>query len=166
LNLGLHYLSGAISFDPVVTKVDPKLASDIVWLDCLLMNVDRTAKNTNMLCWQKELWLIDHGAALYFHHAWENLEQQALRPFTYVKDHVLLPMASALDETDKLFRKILTPVLVESIVSLIPDDWLRRESFFSSIEQHRQAYVQFLNIRIANSAIFVKEAIHAREGII
>ena len=166
LNLGLHYLSGAISFDPVVTKVDPKLASEIVWLDCLLMNVDRTAKNTNMLCWQKELWLIDHGAALYFHHAWENREQQAMRPFIHVKDHVLLPMASALLETDEVFKKILTPQLIDGIVALIPEDWLRGEKFFSSVEQHRNAYAQFLNSRITNSDIFIKEAMHAREAII
>jgi hypothetical protein len=166
LNLGLHYLSGAISFDPVVTKVDARLASGIVWLDCLLMNVDRTAKNTNMLCWQKELWLIDHGAALYFHHNWEDLDQQALRPFTHIKDHVLLSMASELRETDNAFRKILSPALVDSIVSLVPEDWLRSEKYFSSVEQHRRAYAQFLKSRIANSAIFVNEAIHAREAII
>ena len=72
LNLALHYLSGAITFDPVITKVDPWLASQIVWLDCLLTNVDRTPRNTNMLTWNKELWLIDHGASLYFHHSWNN----------------------------------------------------------------------------------------------
>src|SRR5215210_6980099 len=79
LNLGLHYLSRAITFDPVVTTIDAKLASQIVWLDCLVTNVDRTARNTNMLIWNKQLWLIDHGAALYFHHAWKNLDEQGHR---------------------------------------------------------------------------------------
>src|ERR1700743_2662210 len=97
LNLGLHYLSGSITYDPVVNKVDALLASQIVWLDCLLTNVDRTARNTNMLVWQKELWLIDHGAALYFHHFWHNWEEQARKPFVLVKDHVLLPWASRLE---------------------------------------------------------------------
>src|SRR5580658_310302 len=89
LNLGLHYLSGSIAFDPVVNKVDALVASQIVWLDCLLTNVDRTARNANMLVWNKELWLIDHGAALYFHHSWGNWEEQAPRPFLPVREHVL-----------------------------------------------------------------------------
>src|SRR5882762_1285093 len=100
LNLGVHYLSGAITFDPMVTPLPSRLASQIVWLDCLLTNVDRTPRNTNMLVWNKELWLIDHGASLYFHHSMENWEQQALRPFVQVKDHVLLPRAAELEEVD------------------------------------------------------------------
>src|SRR6202000_3173472 len=101
LNLALHYLSGAITFDPVVTRIDPKLASQIVWMDCLLTNVDRTPRNTNMLTWNKELWLIDHGAALYFHHSWDNWQEQATRPFLQVKDHVFLSKASELDAVDE-----------------------------------------------------------------
>src|SRR5476651_1661264 len=115
LNLGLHYLSGAITFDPAVTLVDPKLASQIVWLDCLLTNVDRTARNTNMLTWNKELWLIDHGAALYFHHSWHNWEEQAKRPFVQVKDHVLLPFASELETADTELKAILTPEVIQSV---------------------------------------------------
>ncbi|MEO6851296.1 MAG: HipA family kinase, partial [Mucilaginibacter sp.] len=124
LNLGLHYLSGAITFDAAVTTVDPKLASQIVWLDCLLTNVDRTPRNTNMLTWNKELWLIDHGAALYFHHSWDNWEEQAVRPFMQVKDHVLLSKASELDEVDAEFRLILTSERIRSIVALIPNEWI------------------------------------------
>src|SRR5581483_11618883 len=108
LNLALHYLSGALTYDPAVTTLDATLASQIVWLDCLLTNVDRTARNTNMLVWHKELWLIDHGAALYFHHSWQNWKEQALRPFVQVKDHVLLPQAAELPATDARFRAILT----------------------------------------------------------
>src|SRR6476661_1896310 len=100
LNLALHYLSGAIMFDPVITTVDVTLASKIVWFDSFVTNVDRTVRNTNMLMWHKELWLIDHGASLYFHHSWQNFEEQARRPFTQVKDHVLLPQASELDKID------------------------------------------------------------------
>ena len=107
LNLGLHYLSGAISFDPVINRVDEQTASRIVWLDCLLTNVDRSARNTNMLMWNKELWLIDHGAALYFHHSWTNWEEHSIRPFAQVKDHVLLPWASELEKADQEFRAIL-----------------------------------------------------------
>src|SRR6187399_1499503 len=104
LNMGLHYLSGSITFDPIVNKVDPLLASRIVWLDCLITNVDRTARNTNMLFWNKELWLIDHGASLYFHHSGQNWEEQAKRPFVQVKEHVLLTKATELEVVDTDFR--------------------------------------------------------------
>jgi hypothetical protein len=165
LNLGLHYLSGAITFDALVNTVDAKLASQIVWLDCLITNVDRTARNTNMLIWHKELWLIDHGAALYFHHAGQDWEAQSQRPFAPVKDHVLLPRASELDAVDAEFRAILTPELIQQIVSLIPTDWLTNENEGSE-EETRQMYAQFINNRIAHSAIFVQAAQHARKAII
>ena len=166
LNLALHYLSGAITFDPVVTTISPNLASQIVWLDCLVTNVDRTARNTNMLMWHRELWLIDHGAALYFHHSWHNVAEQALRQFVQVKDHVLLYLASELDAVDAAFRQVLTPQRIRSIVSLIPDDWLMDESSPGSADKKRQVYIQFLETRIAHSEIFVKEAKYARETLI
>lgn len=166
LNLALHYLSGSITFDPVVTPVAPTLASQIVWLDCLLTNVDRTARNTNILWWNKQLWLIDHGASLYFHHTWNNWEQQALRPFMHVKDHVLLQQAGELEAVDKIFREILNKERIKSIAALIPDEWLEGETAFASVKEHRQAYISYLNTRIENSEIFVKEAQHARAEII
>jgi hypothetical protein len=162
LNLGLHYLSGAITFDPAVTKVDAKLASQIVWMDCLLTNVDRTPRNTNMLTWNKELWLIDHGAALYFHHSWDNWKEQAVRPFLQIKDHVLLSRASELDVVNGEFKSILTPEVICSIVSLIPDDWIKSE-WLEYPDEVRSVYAQFLETRIAASAVFVEEAKHARE---
>jgi len=162
-NIGLHYLSGSITFDPTVSIIDPLLASKIVWLDCLLTNVDRSYRNTNMLLWHKELWLIDHGASLYFHHSWQNWEEQALRPFTHVKDHVLLPRATELAAVDPGFRSILTLERINNIVSLVPDDWLVTDAPFQSAAEHRNAYIRFLELRIANSAIFLKEAQHARE---
>jgi hypothetical protein len=162
LNLALHYLSGAITFDPLVTTVDATLASQIVWLDSLLMNMDRTARNTNMLIWHEELWLIDHGASLYFHHSWQNWEEQALRPFVLIKDHVLLPFATELEEVNEKFRSILSPELIESIAALVPDEWLTDEYSFESPALHRQAYIHFLNTRIANSDLFVKAAQDAR----
>jgi hypothetical protein len=98
LNLALHYLSGATTFDPVVNKVNEELASKIVWFDCYVTNVDRTVRNTNMLMWHRELWLIDHGASLYGHHSWQTFEEKAKQPFAQAKEHVLLPYASKLDE--------------------------------------------------------------------
>ncbi|WP_018479173.1 HipA family kinase [Pontibacter roseus] len=167
LNLGSHYLSQAITFDPVVTTLDATLASQIVWLDCLVTNVDRTARNTNMLLWKKELWLIDHGAALYFHHSWQNWEEQAKRPFPQIKDHVLLQQATELEEVDAAFRPILTPERLHAILAAIPDEWLTGvDSPFESAAEHRQAYAHFLETRLAHSLTFVKAAQHARETLI
>ena len=164
LNLALHYLSGSITYDPTVTEVDSKLASQVVWLDCLLTNMDRTCRNTNMLIWHKELWLIDHGASLYFHHSWQNWQEKAAQPFLLIKDHVLLPRATELDEINQEFRSLLNDEHITSIANLIPDEWL--EGVFDTAEEHRQAYAEFLKIRIASSAIFVKEAQDARKGFI
>jgi hypothetical protein len=166
LNLALHYLSGSISFDPAVTKVDATLASQIVWLDCLLTNMDRTVRNTNMLWWHKELWLIDHGACLYFHHNPQNWQEQALRPFTLIKDHVLLKQATQLKAVDTAFHSVLTNERIRAIVGLIPDDWLLGDTSFQSTDEHRQMYAQFLETRFANSTIFVKEAQHAANALI
>jgi len=166
LNLALHYLSRAITYDPVVTTVDEKLASEIVWLDCLITNVDRTVRNTNMLMWYRELWLIDHGASLYFHHSWDNWKAQSEKPFIQVKDHVLLPQAAALDNADRHFKTILTNERIGEIVSLIPDSWLVDDSSLDSAEEKRTVYYQFLTNRLSHSAIFVNEAKHAREALI
>ncbi|MFB9079929.1 HipA family kinase [Flavobacterium procerum] len=162
LNLALHFLSGAITFDPAVTTVDAKLASQIVWLDAYITNVDRTFKNTNMLIWHKELWLIDHGACLYFHHSWNNWEQHAKSPFALIKDHVLLPQASLLKEVDAEFKAILTPEILEEIVNTIPQDWLQWEDAEETPEALRNVYLQFLKTRLENSEIFVNQAQNAR----
>ncbi|MBC7901830.1 MAG: aminotransferase class I and II, partial [Gemmatimonadaceae bacterium] len=119
LNLALHYLSGAISFDPVVSKVDSMTASKIVALDSLITNVDRTARNTNMLIWKKELWLIDHGAALYFHHSWSNWEEHARRPFSQIKDHVLLPYADDLAKAAAEIRTLYTKEKIASVTAMV-----------------------------------------------
>jgi hypothetical protein len=166
LNLGLHYLSGSITYDPVVTPLPPLLASQIVWLDCLLTNVDRTARNTNMLIWNKELWLIDHGACLYFHHSWVNWEEQAKRPFAIIKDHVLLPRASELEEVDKVYRPLLTPERIRAIVGLVPDEWLESASPEGPAADKREVYVQFLLTRLESFSLILKEAQHARTTVI
>jgi len=162
LNLGVHFLSGAITYDPVANSVDPLTASKIVWLDALLMNVDRTVKNTNMLIWHKELWLIDQGASLYFHHSWQNWEQQAKKPFVQIKDHVLLQQANALAEIGDALKGVLNEAFIQELIRLIPDDWLADEATFQSTEEHRQAYAQFLNERINHAEIFIKGAEDAR----
>lgn len=161
LNLALHYLSGAITFDPAVTAIDADLASKIVWLDCLLTNVDRTPRNTNMLMWHNELWLIDHGAALYFHHSWDNWKEQAVRPFAQVKDHVLLMSATQLDAVDIAFKAIINEKLIRGITALIPDEWLGENA--RAADERREVYIQFLLLRLASSQNFINEAKHARE---
>jgi hypothetical protein len=164
LNLALHYLSGSITFDPGVNTADAITASRLVWMDALLMNVDRTVRNTNMLMWNKELWLIDHGASLYFHHGSSDWQTASINPFKQIKDHVLLAQASALNETDKELRELLDAEAIESIVALLPDDWLGSDSLPAS--ENRNMYRQFLLNRINHSENFLTEAINARETII
>ena len=147
------------------TKIDAMLASKIVWLDCFLTNVDRTVRNTNMLVWHKELWLIDHGAALYFHHSWRNWKEQSVKPFVQVKDHVLLPWAGELDEADRSFSSILTVKTIQSIVGLIPDHWLQSTNE-GTPEEKRKVYEEFLINRLAHSNVFVKGAQDARQALI
>ncbi|WP_366184109.1 HipA family kinase [Flavobacterium ovatum] len=166
MNLALHFLSGAINFDPVVTTVDSVASSQIVWLDAFITNVDRTFRNTNMLIWHKELWLIDHGACLYFHHSWTNWEKHAQSPFALIKDHVLLPQASQLTEVDVAFKAILTDEVLIEIVNLIPLEWLQWEDVDATPEELRAVYLKFLLIRLKHSEIFIKEAQDAREKLI
>jgi hypothetical protein len=166
LNLALHFLSGAINFDPVVTQLSAELASQIVWLDAFITNVDRTFRNTNMLIWHRELWLIDHGASLYFHHSWSNWEKHAKSPFALIKDHVLLPQASLLKETDVAFRALLTEDIIKQIVNYIPEDWLHWEDTELTPDEIRAVYFQFLWTRLNHSEIFINEAQNAREKLI
>lgn len=164
LNLGLHFLSGAFTFDPAAVTVDAETASRIVWMDAFLTNVDRTALNPNMLMWHKELWLIDHGASLLFHHSWTNWEEQARSPFTFIKNHVLLPFATGLEAADAACKKRLTPEKIDEIVQLIPADWLHWTVDGETPEDLRNVYRRFLTERLTHSEIFVKEAQHAREA--
>lgn len=166
LNLALHYLSGAITYDPAVTPLSSALASGIVWLDLLITNVDRTAKNPNLLTWRGETWLIDHGAAFYHHHSGpEGWEAKAVRPFPLIKDHVLLPQAAALEEADATLRPLLTQEVIDELVSLIPDVWLDGLAEFDSPEAHRAAYAGFLTARLTNFSSILKSALDAQAGL-
>ncbi len=168
LNLALHYLSGSISFDPAVHRVDEETASRIVWLDAWLMNMDRTAKNTNMLCWNKELWLIDHGAALYFHHSGNHWKNDSAKTFPLIKNHVLLPFAGQLAQADQYCRQQLTDERIDAILALLPGEWLEIAASDGSENEFdlREAYSFFLKQRRDNAAIFIKEANDARAVII
>lgn len=164
LNLGLHYLSGAMTMDPYVNDVDALTASKLVWLDAFLTNVDRTVRNTNMLIWNRELWLIDHGASFIFHHAWGDPEKAALSPFPYIKDHALLHRATLLPQADKELRQRITPRTLCRIVDAVPDEWLHWEDSDLTPAMIRDAYKKFLTIRLANSSIFVNAAVEAQKA--
>ena len=166
LNIGLHFLSGAINFDPVVTTIDAQLASEIVWFDAFMTNIDRTFRNTNMLMWHRELWLIDHGASLYFHHSFTNWEKGAQTPFALVKDHVLLPQASELDTANQKLKSLLTPQVLQNIVNLIPQEWLEWEGYEQTAEEIRAIYFQFLTARLTQAEVFTKTAQDARKALI
>ncbi len=170
LNLGLDYLSGALAFDPLVDPTDPELASRIVWLDAFVTNLDRTARNTNMLVWHRKLWLIDHGAALYFHHAGLGDPAAAVNPFPLVRDHVLLPAASRIAEVDAPLAARLTPAVLEAIVGLVPDGWLvdaaapATSGAASAAAAARAAYLDHFLRRLAAPRTFVTEAVRAHDA--
>lgn len=158
LNLALDYLPSSVMFDPVVEKTASDLASRIVWFDAYVTNVDRTVRNTNMLMWHKKLWLIDHGATLYFHHAqeWTGDRARARDPFPLIKEHVLLRRAGQLAEVDDRMAATLTPAIIERVVGLIPDGWLEEGP------SARAAYSRYLIDRLDAPRAFVAEAIRAR----
>lgn len=166
LNLGIHYLSGAMTWDVIANHTDALTASRLVWLDAFLMNIDRTPRNTNMLLWNRELWLIDQGASLYFHHAWSDWRKAALSPFPYVKDHALLPEASRLEEADAEMLTHVTPELIDSVVDAIPSDWLEASGTPVSVDEQREVYRDFLKTRLSNSKIFLRHAIESRKALV
>lgn len=166
LNLGLHFLSGALTYDAAVNDCDALLASKIVWLDAYITNVDRTFKNTNLLIWKKELWLIDHGAAFYFHHSWDNWKENALTPFSLIKDHVLLPKATRLEDVNNEFTSKLNDTVLREIVNQIPEDWLLWEDQAITPTEIKEVYFQFLSIRLANANVFLKQAQDVRTTLI
>ena len=162
LNLGLHFLSGAITYDPLVSEADPLTASKVVLLDSMIINIDRTPKNTNLINWNRELWLIDHGASLYFHHNWKNWESYLPRTFPNVKDHVLLKKANRLEAAASEIRSLLNTDIFKAIVDVIPDDWLSEPSDTMQPNEKRAAYVQFLRAKLANIEVLAKEAADAK----
>jgi hypothetical protein len=166
LNIALDYLPGSVTFDPLVFVPDAQLASAIVWFDAFVCNVDRTARNVNMLIWHRRLWLIDHGAALYFHHAWNRHDQHATDPFALIKDHVLLKAATDLAEVDARMAALLTADHLAHIVELIPDSWLADDSGFAGKAAQRAAYLNYFLRRMQSSAVFVEEAARARTSYV
>jgi len=165
-NVALDYLPGAVMFDPLAQVPTARLASDIVWFDAFVTNVDRTPRNANMLMWHRQLQLIDHGAALYFHHSWNQYLERAGDPFTRVEDHILLPFAGSLEESDARLSSLITPRVLEEIVALIPETWLGgSHTPFATPQENRDAYVNYLQRRLQQPHAWVQEAIRARSYV-
>jgi HipA-like kinase len=162
LNVALDYLPGALMFDPVVERVEGELASKIVWFDGYVTNVDRTARNPNLLVWHRKLQLIDHGAALYFHHSWAKHLERSRDPFVQVKDHVLLRFADRMAEIDALMVDQMRPEVLRDVLGSIPDSWLASDTPFASPDAARAAYLEYLTKRLESPRPFLDEAIRAR----
>lgn len=162
-NLAMDYLPGSVMFDPAARDpADPVLASRIVWFDAFLTNVDRTPRNPNLLYWHRSLYLIDHGAALYFHHDWSDPGKQARNPFPMIRDHVLLPWADDLEAADAVLRPLLTRTLLAQILEQVPDEWLLPEPGAGTPDAKRAGYLEYFLTRLGTSGTFVEEALHAR----
>jgi hypothetical protein len=162
LNLGLDYLPGSLAYDPAAERpVDAALAADIVWFDALMTNVDRSARNPNLLVWHERLWLIDHGAALYAHHHDWRLTDAWSRPFPIGRDHVLLPLAGPISDAHERLSARLDRTVIEAVVGLIPDLWLADHAAEAAPAERRSAYAEHLVRRLASGA-FVEEADDAR----
>ena len=167
LNLGLDYLPGSITFDPVCGAApSADEASAVVWFDAFVTNVDRTPRNSNLLTWHRQLWLIDHGAALYFQHAWDGREDKARLPFPLVKDHVLLPWASRLADASARLGARLAGGAIAAAVAKVPDAWLSDDPRFASPSEARAAYAGHLERRLAAAPLFVEEAERARSQLV
>lgn len=162
LNLALAYLPGAFAFDPLLNPLGPELASAVVWFDSYVTNVDRTPRNTNILMWQQQPWLIDHGACLYFHHNWNGYLARSRSRFPQIKEHVLLSFAADLPAADAALSARLTPEIIANVVGLIPPAWLDNEPGFAGQADHRAAYAAYLQQRLESPRDFVEEAIRAR----
>jgi len=162
-NVGLDFLPGALAFSPAVGPApDPVLAADVVWLDAYTMNVDRTPRNPNLIVWHRRLHLIDHGSALYIHHTWRDPGEHAHRPFTPIRDHVLLPFAGSIRAADERLAPLVDRALLERLTDNIPDDWLQPEEGLPDPASHRRAYVDYLVTRLEMPRSFVEEAERAR----
>ena len=162
-NIGLDFLPGALAFAPRVGPApDPELAAAVVWLDAYTTNVDRTARNPNLIVWHRRLHLIDHGSALYIHHSWRDPVEHARRPFEPIRDHVLLPFAGSIVDADARLAPMVDREVLHGLAAMIPDDWLPPEAGLPDPAAHRRAYVDYLLTRLAEPRAFVEEAERAR----
>lgn len=167
LNLALDYLPGSVMFDVAARDAAPAdEASLLVWFDAFTMNVDRTARNANLLVWHKKIYAIDHGAALFFHHDWSTMETKIASPFPQIAQHVLLPWASEIEKAGAAAREKLSEDVLTRIVGEVPDAWLEMVPGILSAEQRRAGYLDFFHRRLDTANIFEQEATNARTRLI
>jgi hypothetical protein len=165
VNAALDFLPGALPYNPAAEPLrDERLAADIVWFDALVTNVDRTPRNTNLLMWHRQLWMIDHGASLYVQHSWDGAAEHALGAFPAIREHVLLPVAASIAEADERLAPRVTEDLVTRLVALVPDDWLG-DPVFADREAERRAYVEYIIRRATAPRRFAEEAERARVAL-
>ena len=163
LNLGVDFLPGALGYDPAASTPPPaELAADIVWFDALVLNVDRTPRNPNLLEWHRRLYCIDHGASLYMHHDWATAPALAASPFPQIKDHVLLPVAGELRAAGERLRPKLPVSLFRQLADDVPDAWLPDDAHLGGARAQRHAYVEWFTRRLGNADLFEEEADRAR----
>jgi hypothetical protein len=166
LNLGMDFLPGALAFNPAASTagevIDPAFAADVVWLDALVTNPDRSVQNPNLLVWHGRPWLIDHGAALYVHHTWRDPDEHARRPFERIRDHVLLPYAGSIEAADDRHAGVIDDALLAGLVDALPDAWLPDDRMIGDASSQRGAYVRYLPRRLETPRAFVEEAERAR----
>jgi hypothetical protein len=168
LNVALDYLPGSTMFDPAARDTAPSLeASLLVWFDALVLNVDRTPRNANLLVWHRKLYPIDHGAALFFHHNWPSRVSKIESPFMEIEQHILLPWANAIEEAAQSAHRLLTPAMFAEVVGLVPDEFFEAvpDAAISPAER-RAGYIDFLTRRLAAAEIFEQEAIRARTRLL
>ncbi|MFD7014098.1 HipA family kinase [Streptomyces sp. NPDC059928] len=146
LNLGMDYLPGSLGFDPLAYQVDAAEAGKVVWFDALINNVDRSWRNPNMLVWHEDLWLIDHGATMIWHHNWPGAQTSAAKPYN-ASDHALAPFAPEIAAAAAEFAPLVTEELLTEVAALVPDEWLVDEPGFETTDALRRAYVEPLLAR-------------------
>jgi hypothetical protein len=167
LNVGLEFLPGATVFDPAAGDVaDANEASRTVWLDAFLLNIDRTAKNANLLMFERRMWLIDQGAALYFHHNWPTAMAKAALPFVPIRGHILLRWASEMSAAGAAARAVLTEARAREIVGLVPGLLLHAEGDEASDDERRAVYLEFFLTRLAHATVFEEEVARARAEVV
>ena len=166
LNLGMDFLPGALTFNPAATTaaalIEPDFAADVIWLDAFVTNPDRSPQNPNLLVWHGRPWLIDHGAALYFHHTWRDPDAHARRPFERIRDHVLLPYAGSIEAADARHAGRIDVGLLTELVDALPDAWLPEDDVIGDARAQRRGYVRYLTRRLESPRAFVEEAERVR----
>ncbi len=149
LNVGVDFLPGSLTYSPAADlRPDPSFAADVVWFDSVVTNTDRSARNPNILAWHRRLYLIDHGAAFYIHHSWQDPEAHASRPLPTLPDHVLLARAGSVAAAHERLAPLVTGSFVDELVDLIPDTWLAAVSAVGDPAGQRAAYRQYIATRI------------------